>query len=38
MKAVLYMVIPCYNEEEVLPVTWSVFRGITVADRKRKDK
>ena len=37
MKAVLYMVIPCYNEEEVLPVT-SVFRGITVADRKRKDK
>ena len=36
MKAVLYMVIPCYNEEEVLPVTsGSVFRGI-VADRKER--
>ena len=25
MKAVLYMVIPCYNEEEVLPVTSGLF-------------
>ena len=25
MKAVLYMVIPCYNEEEVLPVTSVLF-------------
>ena len=25
MKAVLYIVIPCYNEEEVLPVTSGLF-------------
>lgn len=27
MKPVLYMVIPCYNEEEVLPVTVPEFLG-----------
>ena len=25
MKPVLYIVIPCYNEEEVLPITAPLF-------------
>lgn len=27
MKPVLYIVIPCYNEEKVLPVTCSIFKN-----------
>ena len=27
MKPRLYIVIPCYNEEEVLPITAPMFRG-----------
>lgn len=26
MKPILYIVVPCYNEEQVLPVTFSIFR------------
>ena len=26
MNPILYIVIPCYNEEEVLPVTFGMFR------------
>ncbi len=25
MKPILYIVIPCYNEEEVLPITKDLF-------------
>ena len=25
MKSILYIVIPCYNEEEVLPITYKLF-------------
>ncbi len=27
MKPILYIVIPCYNEEKVLPLTSGLFRG-----------
>ncbi|MCR5580383.1 MAG: glycosyltransferase, partial [Pseudobutyrivibrio sp.] len=27
MKPILYIVIPCYNEEEVLPITAPMFLG-----------
>ena len=27
MKPILYIVVPCYNEEKVLPLTSGLFRG-----------
>ena len=29
MKPILYIVIPCYNEEEVLPITKDLFLNIS---------
>ena len=37
MNPILYIVIPCYNEEEVLPVTSGMFRD-EIRDLIEKDK
>lgn len=37
-QTILYLVLPCYNEEEVLPATAEALKKISYADTGEKNK